>query len=560
MVNAPQAHKRLAHSRRRRQLAAASQVAEITLGDSRNAYTRHRQQAGFTRIHDVPIRSVFVAAENSASANMHRDGFGLFLVASGITNITSDVAAPGASLALANNGTGIANTLPVSLYQFMGNGANTASLSRVWVIYTTYAATGTNGMNSTNDASSVGGNARRGLPYAPVTPIAAVEVFRVSDSRASSAWSVFYLEAGQSVNNSDEANIGLSAGLGLPPAAAAGQLLITSEVWNMPAFTLGAGNGVAVRYRFAANPNTGQGGVVAGARVIFRGTGVTYYAIAQGGWSTSDHLPVNVAGITNPDAKYTDDGIREFLRKIATEPHVIIRIELGQNINATSTILDEWDGNTNRRYKENIRDIVLRWTRIFQEPEFAGRTLAFKLLPPWYTATDQNRMRAQRDALSQLSDEMHTEAVPVALFDQVAELETLYATSGGTQGLDNSVGLMPANGGDPVHQNFDRVNLLATVEWNAEAATVDAGALAFGLGAVADMPPSRWETAAPHDSQELPFVTTHVRADTGGTLSVVWQDGTVETIPSFPAAQATPMRVRAIRATGTTASGIQIGT
>ena len=552
-ANAPAAHKQLTHIRRLLERSRTSQVGRITLGDSRNAYTRYRESSSWTRLADVPVASVFIAAENSASANMHRDGYGLFQVASGIANITSDAAAPGASLASANNGTGIANTLPMSLYQFMGNGANTASFSRAWVIYTTYAATGTNGMNSTNDASSVGGNARRGLPYASGTPILSVEVFRLTDTRATTAWSQFYIEAGQSVNNSDEANIGASSAFAVPPAASSG-LLITSEVWNMPAFTLGAGNGVAVRYRFAANPNTGQGGVVAGARVRFRTNGVTDYKIAQGGWSTSDHLPASIVGITNPDAKYTDDGIRLFLRSIATEPNIIVRIELGQNINSTSTILDEWDGNTNRRYKENIRDIILRWMRIFQEPEFASRSVGFELLPPWYTATDRPRMAAQRDLLSQLSDEMHTPEVPVALYDQVAELEALYTITAGAQGLDNSVGLMPANAGDPVHQNFDRVITLGTAEWDAIATTADVIGEQPNLSP-ADSPAVVFNVT-PSDVANLSFVTTSLTPSATGSIAVVMRDGQTVTLAAVPAGRRVRVRATRVLATGTTATGI----
>lgn len=547
---ATNSHVRLAAVQAQYAKARTQAVAIVGIGDSRTAYTRWRLQSQIARVFDLPIRSIFVTAEDTATPQMWKDGFGLAPVA--LTGIVQTGQFPGGTFA----SSGIVNNFPIALREFWSaSGAAGAATGRCFLVYLTYGGQ----MNSSSTDASTGGNARQGSPYGAAKGIDSITVFRVTDTRSTSAWTVMQMEAGQSANNSNENSLGTSGSF-LPQQSPAGTQ-ITQETWTLPANTITAGNGVTMRYRFFTDPGAAQGFVLAGLRFTFRNNGITFYPVAVGGWSTSDHMTNPVDGITNTDAKYTDEGIRDLLRKIVTEPNIVLRVELGQNGNTPGNGLDEWNGTNSGTFGLNIRRIILdRWLRILREPEFASRSVVVQLVPHWYTAGDRGRATSHRNALLAVANEMHTAERPVAVYDQIAELEARYAATGGTTGLDDSVGLMPANAGDPVHQSFDRVIALGESEWLSVHSPGQAAPLARGLGAAPDMPPTTWQSYTPANGVQTPFVTTYVRANSGGDLAVTWADGTTEVIASFPAQRAVAMRVRAIAATGTTASGIQIGT
>jgi hypothetical protein len=456
MTYAPQSHRALFRVADAYAAAETQPVAIINPGDSRSSYTRFRFVAHMLRRFNVPIASLFYTAEDSTSPQMWKDGFAFLPVT--LAGITADVAAPGATLSAASGGTGIVNTFPVPIRQSMASTTGTgAQTGRTFLLYTSFGSS----MNSSNVDGSTGGNARRGSPYGTTKGVSELEVFRVTDTRLDTAWSAMYAEAGQSTDNLNETNLGAIASFGAPPAAASG-LLITTERWTLPANTITAGNGITVRYRFVSEPGTNQGAVVAGARVRFRTNGVTFYPVAQGGWSTSDHMANPADGITNTDAKYTDAGIDQFLSKIATEKIVILRVELGQN--SSTGAFDEWNGTTAGRFALNQQNLIRRWLARLAA---AGRTVIVEIVPAWFVAGDEPRLTAYRNAAKQIAAANSTYATPWVVYDQISELKAFYAASAGVQGLDNSVGLMPANGGDAVHQNFDRTVTLGNAEWDA---------------------------------------------------------------------------------------------
>jgi hypothetical protein len=540
---APNSHKRLNAVRRQYAKTATQQVAIIGIGDSRSAYTRFRVQSQISRLYDAQIASIFVTAEETSSAQMWKDGFALSPVT--LTGVTQTGAFPGDTFA----STGIVNTFPIALREFWSaSGAAGASTGRCFLIYLTHGGQ----MNSSATDGSTGGNARRGSPYGTTKGIDSITVFRATDTRSVSVWTTMFMEAGQSTDNNNESSIGASGNFA--PVLSPSGVTISPDTWTLPANTITAGNGVTMRYRFTADPGGGQGFVLAGVRFRFRNNGYTYYPVAVGGWSTADHLTNPVDGITNTDTKYTDEGIREFLRKIATETNIVLRVELGQNSNASGNPLEEWSGINGGAFGDNIRRILRRWTNILREPEFASRSVVVELIPHWYTVGDRPRAVAYRDLLSTVADQFTTDAIPVALYDQIAELEARYTATAGVEGLDNSVGLMPANAGDPVHQNYARVLVLGDSEWDAVYSTTQT--VGSFREPSASMPGSIAFSITPNDSNDLAYLTTQIVAMGAGAIAVTTAEGQNVTLAAVPAGRPVYIRASRVLSTGTTATNI----
>lgn len=60
----------------------------------------------------------------------------------------------------------------------------------------------------------------------------------------------------------------------------------------------------------------------------------------------------------------------------------------------------------------------------------------------------------------------------------------------------------------------------------------------------------------PHDSDELPHVTRQIYAATAGDVAVVWRNG-AESVEPIAAGERVDWRVRRVKATGTTATGLR---
>lgn len=69
-------------------------------------------------------------------------------------------------------------------------------------------------------------------------------------------------------------------------------------------------------------------------------------------------------------------------------------------------------------------------------------------------------------------------------------------------------------------------------------------------------PASMLRSIAPHDTNELEYVTTGIMAGGAGNISVVAAGDTDPVVVPIAAGQLLPIRARIIRATGTTATGI----
>ncbi len=63
-------------------------------------------------------------------------------------------------------------------------------------------------------------------------------------------------------------------------------------------------------------------------------------------------------------------------------------------------------------------------------------------------------------------------------------------------------------------------------------------------------------SVTPHDSNELTHVTRAICVAAAGDVAVVMHDGSTITLPALQAGVFYPIRVRTIKATGTTATGI----
>lgn len=60
----------------------------------------------------------------------------------------------------------------------------------------------------------------------------------------------------------------------------------------------------------------------------------------------------------------------------------------------------------------------------------------------------------------------------------------------------------------------------------------------------------------PSDASELPFVTRQIYAAGAGNVAVVWADGS-QTVEPIAAGERVDWRVKQVKATGTTATGIR---
>lgn len=69
--------------------------------------------------------------------------------------------------------------------------------------------------------------------------------------------------------------------------------------------------------------------------------------------------------------------------------------------------------------------------------------------------------------------------------------------------------------------------------------------------------PTRGADVTPHDTNELPFLPRAVMVTVAGNVTVVWPAGNEQVIP-MSANLMTPMRVKIIKSSGTTATGIKI--
>ena len=215
------------------------------------------------------------------------------------------------------------------------------------------------------------------------------------------------------------------------------------------------GTGIRVRQRHLATPSINTGILTAATRINFAGEqGLVFGVIAEGGWSTTDHLPAETSGRPlNTDAKYTDHGLREWMQKVmqVAGKRVVLEVDIGTN---TSTIAGylEWNGLNVGVYGTNVEQIA---DRLRLAAIAAGASATHVLLvSPWQSPGDQQRNNGFRSALQNVA-----QTRTWSYYDQEGELRDRSLSDGGL------LGFAPQYRADLVHQNFDGMNVLGSVKW-----------------------------------------------------------------------------------------------
>lgn len=445
---APLAHLNLEQVKGALALSEFAEVPLIDVGDSRatfgGASVRSKMREVFAQL-DCKFSAVYTHGLDAN--NGITDGAGNFNP--GLTGITYGSVASGATVP----GPGFTNNLPVRLLRAWTTGTPSSPQSGR---YCEARCTSSTFMNSTALVGSSGGVFKRGEP-AQGRNVASITRFAVTDSQTG-----IYTDSRTSFGY----NTGTTHGpvsFGVPPSAPSGELLITRETMTHGTTT---GSSVLAWHRHITSPAIGTGTVWAGTEIRWGSSGVYHCMIADGGWSTTDHLAAtNGSRPTNTDAKYTDQGLREFYKKVpqVAGKTVILRVCLGQNQSAI-TGYAEWDGSSLNTYAQNIEAVADRHIAALYA-EGAARVVVI-LETPWQSTTDSARINAMRAALRDIARRRVW-----AFFDLQAELLAgNYSTP--ANGLDTSYtmhGQYVANGstgsgnGDFIHAGFAGANVIGSL-------------------------------------------------------------------------------------------------
>jgi hypothetical protein len=444
-------------------LLRSSDIAEvpwIRVGDSRSTFGAASVRSWMGEVfRQANVRYSALWSHGLDGNNGITDGLGNLLP--GLTGIASTSVAIGATAA----NSGVVNRLPVRLLQAWATAANSGlNGSRYVDVYSTAGLQ----MNSTAIVGSTGGQFFRGDP-AQGRNVIAVTRYAVTDQQtgiwASSSTGRSFSQATPTL---------FSTAFSAPPAAAAGQLLITPEVWTPTAAT---GTGIRVWHRAnASSITTGTGWVWAGTEIRFGNTGVLPMMIADGGWSTTDHLPETTAGRpTNTDWKYSDQGLRQVYQHIGrvAGKACLLEINLGQN-QSTLSGYAEWDGTNLNAYTQNVEQVTDRHiTALLNE---GAQRVVPMLETPWQSTTDVLRITAMRNALRSLALRRRW-----AFFDLQAELLAAghstdangLAVGFTMQGQFAANGSTGAGSGDFIHAGFAGANTIGELR-NAASSNVPA--------------------------------------------------------------------------------------
>jgi hypothetical protein len=370
--------------------------------------------------------------------NATRDGLGQLLL--NLPGIQSASVAPGGTLP----GSGIVNTLPSKLSEaWTVTSAPNPNFSRYAIVYSTAGS-----LMDSSASGLPGGQFKRGDP-AQGRAIASIERFAVTDNRSPTVW----LPSSTEFGYASESGASPLAVFPAPPSSTTVQLRITTDRLVHGTST---GTQITIRHRHAVTspaPNTGM--VQAGTRINFAGdAGLVFGVIAEGGWSTTDHLAeTNPSRPLNTDAKYTDEGLRSWLSSVmqVSGKRVVFEIDIGTNTSSLPGYV-EWNGLTLGTYRDNVQLLA---QRLLTSANAVGAgDITMMLTSPWQAPEDSVRNNATRAALRSLALEHAW-----AYYDQEGELRDRQLSDGGLTGL------AAIYREDLVHQNFAGINLLGAVRW-----------------------------------------------------------------------------------------------
>lgn len=429
-------HRRLQDIRDALLACETSQVVWISVGDSRSAWRHWRGPGEVFRQFDVKHAALICPGVDSNNGG--RDGLGQLLI--GLEGISNNSAAPGGTLA----GSGMVNQLPSRITEAWTTGvAVNPHFSRFAIVYST-----SGGDMDQSGVDDAGGQFKRGDP-SQGRNIESIQHFTVTDNRPAAAW----------LPSSMEFGFGGESGAApprlflAPPSSSDSHLLITPLTLTHGTTT---GQQIRVRHRHTSvAPPVNTGIVRVATRINFSGEqGIVFGVIAEGGWSTTDHLAPTVAGRpANTDAKYTDQGLREWLTKVmqVQGKRVVVEIDIGTNTSTLPGYL-EWNGLNVGLYRQNIELLADRLRLATLD---AGASMVHPLLvSSWQPPEGTDRYNAMRTSLMQLAENRGW-----PFYDQEGELRDRGLSDGG------EFGLALQYREDIVHQNFAGMNLLGEAKW-----------------------------------------------------------------------------------------------
>lgn len=409
------------------------QIAIVVLGDSRSSWRNNRFHGAAFRHWDVQWAGLFI--EGASNNNGRADGLGA--VISLPTGMSSGTAPPGETLPHS----GIENRWPVRIAeQWVTGTPSNPHFGR----YT--AAHSTAGGIMVGDPPL--NTFKRGDP-SQGRAITGIDLFHLANDDVS-RWLPFRAQAG---TNATESGFLPLVSFAAPSGPSATHVINHDVLPGTEPPT--TGEQIYWRLRHTTDPGEGDHGHAwIGSRLNFEGgKGCILAAVAQGGWSTSDHMPPDVYGNgDNTDWKYSDGAFQEWYAKCIRADHALVRIELGQNMNTLGGNFIEWNGITSGNFKHHIRTVA---ERAVANLSAAGvRTVVVQLVAPWQASgASVNRMTAMRADLLELAQEEGW-----AYYDQQGAL-----IDGGFTNHDGDLDAVYRT--DAAHQNYAGMNLLGELEW-----------------------------------------------------------------------------------------------
>jgi hypothetical protein len=419
------------------QEAETSRVAIILVGDSRSSGFDNRVQGAIYRHWDLPWAALHAPASGGAIGM--NDGLGQFLIDLGASGIEGTNVEPGAVLL----GAGLINRYPVGLAeQWTGPAPSGTPHFGVHTVVQSTAG----GIMWSNAAGAGGGTFKRGNP-ALGRAIASIEYFAVADGGPRASLSTL-LEAGYGGTFFPIVHAAVLP----PPVGSAGWSIVPQVVMGNGS----SGDQVYWRLRHTALPDADTGHVWIGTRLNFEGqTGCLLGIVAQGGWSTSDHLPQSVYNPgDNWDWKYSDARYQEWYQTCIRADKALLRVEIGANQNSIGGNFQEWNGFTTGNFRHHVSLLVDR--ALGNLAASGADRVVVQLVAIWQSFGDSpERVDAINTDLRSLAVERGW-----AFYDQQGHL-----IAGGHTDPGGSLRSMYRF--DSAHQNFNGMNLLGELEWAA---------------------------------------------------------------------------------------------
>ncbi|HYE61243.1 MAG TPA: hypothetical protein VD997_04535 [Phycisphaerales bacterium] len=433
MAQTPQ-HVRLENVRRLLLRSESEPVAILCYGDSRSSWTRHRVPGAIYRKWDLKWSALYCEG-NTANVGTE-DGLGQALY--GLQGVNANVVAPGTL----SSGSGIMNRYPSSFAeQWVQPGTD---YNLYTTLFASVASTAGFAMHSTSTGAP-GGTYYRGEP-SQGRPIASVEYFALSDNRPWLGLVLGYEFNGDVLTPWQE-----HAEFDVPSAPTATPRVTTIRLEGDG--SAGTNARVVMAYRFSEwHQYAGRGHNWLGTRINYAGnSGCVLGVVAQGGWSLTDHLPMWVDGVYNPDWKYGEAELSEWYAHTMRSPTVLLRWEVGAN------------PTLNFQYEQNVAEIRT-YTRVAVERSVAAlraagaQEVVVELVGPWPSAGEITGPGSRSARWTQAYRELAQEQ-GWSFYDQI---NTLNAGGYMLAGI-----LKPQYRFDAAHQNFDGMNLLGQLEWAA---------------------------------------------------------------------------------------------